>query len=377
MKMSILPRFFLLVLSVSGMVVRAETETTIFPIADTDIARYVESRRARRAIDMDNIVRRYIKRKYLHDEKRFNNFLWRCSAGTQRTTMVDESRGLYPERGLVTIGSGGERCVVVYASFDTKPGGDRTYAQCVEKIIASLENVGFNGHLYYRKGGYPEPEGWELEYADVPYAFKIWMFKEAYELGFSSCLWIDSVDMANRPVDPLFEIIEKQGAFFITYPSIRAGRQSEDFYLFFDRYVFPEVQQVLENFVGTPIRHCIWANLFGLKMGDERVRSFIDRYDMLVKRRIPFYSGAPEEIVFSALCSLPEFNPWVICLRTAVANVETEITKARRAKYYFSRLCLERPELDSVVRSLKGPVVFEQKLRSQGRRRRKKMDRYE
>ncbi|MCY3974933.1 MAG: hypothetical protein OXF02_05255 [Simkaniaceae bacterium] len=310
---------------------------------------------------MSEIIRKQIGPKYPHDGDVYDNLLERCSTGTRRTTMINEGRGLYPERGLAKVGTGGTRCVVTYGSFDPDWGG-RTYAHCIEKMITSLENVGFDGFLYYRKGGYPESEGWELECADVPYAFKVWMLKEARDLGFSSCLWADAVFVANRSIDPLFDIVERKGALFIN----KGKKSKRRFKRALDRAVPPQTRRLLENFTGDRVCREVYGGLFGLKMDGERARSFLEKYDALVRMRLPFYSRFPEEVVFAALCSTPEFGPWTIDLPKWFVLVESDVSEAQRSARYFSRLCPEQPELDHVVKSLEGPVIREQpeKLRS-------------
>ena len=325
----------------------ARADVRLFPVSAKDTARYTASQQLRRELDsgMAGIVRDLIHPKYLNDPEVFGDFLGRCSTGTARTTMIDEERGLYPERGLVKLGRGGDRCIVTYGSFD--PKGGRTYAHCIEKMITSLKNTEFDGYLYYRKGGYPEPEGWELGYADLSYAFKPAMLKEAHALGFSSCLWIDAPFMANKSPDHLFRLIEREGGVFNL--GLVRGRGHKRFEYELDRFCFPRTVSVIEEFVGSRIDLKITANVFGLRMNDERSRIFLEKYDEMVRMRSPFYSCFPEEFVLSALLSLPMFRSWPVQLPFVLGVDCDESLMERRGEFYFSRLLVDRPDLDFCV----------------------------
>ncbi|MCY3975221.1 MAG: hypothetical protein OXF02_06765 [Simkaniaceae bacterium] len=249
------------------------------------------------------LVGTLIRPEHLNDPDVFGRFVKRISTGTGRTTMLNEAAGPYPERGLITIGTGGNRCTVTFGSYDPDhflckapeiPKGleshseFRTYAHCIDLMATSPENTGFNGYPYYRKGGYPMPEGWELEYADVPYAFKMWMLKEAHLAGFSSCLWMDSVFMANKSVDPIFDIA-------------RPGRELERH---FERFGLPRSRSEAEKCTGCKIGHTIWARVFGLITGTQLTDDFTRIYDEPVKGRLGFYGCFPEGLVFASLTSL-------------------------------------------------------------------------
>ncbi|MCY3974569.1 MAG: hypothetical protein OXF02_03380 [Simkaniaceae bacterium] len=353
-----------------SVALRAHTEATIFPVTQEEKACYLVSQEKRRMMDMEPVVRALIRPEYLCNEVVFGDFLGRVSTGTQRTTMIDESRGLYPERGLIRIGSGGNRCVVTYGSFDPvescredlHPDWDgRTYAHCIDKMVKSLENKGFNGYLYYRKGGYPQPEGWELGYADVPYAFKVWMLKEARDLGLFSCMWVDSVFVANRSVDPLFDIIEERGGFFIEAP-VNAELVG--------RYIFDETVNLLEDFTGERINNEVAGGLFGLQMDNDLVRAFLKKYDEVAKARRPFYSCSCDQAVFSALCHMPMFSHWRVGAINLpwVIGAEDDVPWATRSSYYFTRLVIDRTQLDHVVKSLNGPVISKRKRNPRARK---------
>lgn len=55
-----------------------------------------------------------------------------------------------------------------------------------------------------------EPPG-SPSHADVPYAFKTWALRQARDRGAKTLLWLDASMFAVRPLEPLFEQIERDG----------------------------------------------------------------------------------------------------------------------------------------------------------------------
>ena len=53
-------------------------------------------------------------------------------------------------------------------------------------------------------------------HADAPYGFKLYAVAEALAQGCSSLLWLDAPCVADRPLDPVFERIERDGHCFVT-----------------------------------------------------------------------------------------------------------------------------------------------------------------
>lgn len=283
-----------------GVDLLADMERTIFPHTEEELARYVVSQQQRREMNMEPVVRTLGKPRHLCNKSVYEEFLRRCSTGIWRTTMLNEQLGFYPERGLIRIGSGGPRCVVTYGSFDMI--GATTYAHHIDRMAKSLEENNFDGNLYYRKGGYPQPEGWELDYADVPYAFKVWMLKEAHSLGFPSCMWLDSVLTAKGSIDPLFEIIEQKGALFVR--AFGLTKDPKAFAEQMDMIIFPESLSALQECVGVPVKTHITGCVFGLRMDSGYTTVFQEIYDKLVKMRLPFYSRFPTSVCLG-LYALP------------------------------------------------------------------------
>ena len=101
------------------------------------------------------------------------SFYFRCSRGAKQTLI-----GENPVKSLQKIGGGGDRCIVCHVSQD------KDSFELLRSIPIHLEKTGFNGYFYSSIGGFPNPSGIELQYAGVPYAFKIFTMMEANILGF-------------------------------------------------------------------------------------------------------------------------------------------------------------------------------------------------
>lgn len=134
-----------------------------------------------------------------------NHFMGRLIAGANL-----KFTGPKREKRVVKINKGGDRCVVCYLDLCGRRNPD-----LIELIRRQLEWTGFNGHFYYRIGGFPAPHHYELKYAATPYSFKIFLMEEAHLLGFSKVLWIDSRMIPIRSIEPLFDKLKRKRCFFL------------------------------------------------------------------------------------------------------------------------------------------------------------------
>lgn len=85
------------------------------------------------------------------------------------------------------------------------------YPRGQDRLKKSLETVGFTGSFI----GWRDcvPAGCP-PHSVIPDAFKSYAFQEAIRRGHTSVLWLDASVWAVKPVDPLFEIIEREGHLF-------------------------------------------------------------------------------------------------------------------------------------------------------------------
>lgn len=258
------------------------------------------------------------------------DFYNRSSRGLSQI-LIDEERGFFPLQNLEKIGNGGDNCFVCCVPF----GNNRSFL--LDKIINELKTTGFNGYFYYRKGGFPNPTGKEIQYAGVPYCFKIFMMLEASKLGFNKVMWIDAACMPLRDPTPLFEWLDQQGSLcygWHPYPSAWI-------------YILPSTWQLLKGLTGTNVladRH-LTTRIFGLKMDTILAEKLINEYYKFVELGTPFLSCFPEEFVLSSIMgksdysSQWEYYPYDI-LRGADEPDDTEekIQERRDQGYFFYHL---------------------------------------
>ncbi len=286
--------YFLLFLFVTFQL-HANPFTISFPAKEElTAADYIEVQNQLRAIDIVPLL----KQLYVPDRGNFffDGFLGRCSRGIKRV-LIDPKKGLYPVTRLEKIGMGSDLCIVSCAPYD----GVRS--KNLARIPDALRATGFNGYFYYRLGGFPNPTGREIQYAGVPYCFKIFMMLEAQQLGFDKVLWIDSSCLPIQDPSPLFQWLDQTGIYYVTRFSASTNRQ----------FLFPETVRLLKELTGVDVEQVrrVSAGIFGLKMDTLEAKSFIEEYYRMVELGTPFLSGAPEEFVFSALIEKAHIASWL------------------------------------------------------------------
>lgn len=203
--------------------------------------------------------------------------------------LVDEEKGFLPEIIFEKIGNGGDNCVVSYASYN------RSYPQLLKDILPALIASGFNGYFYARIGGYPTPTGVEAKYAGTPYGFKIPLIIEAFELGFKNVLYLDSACLPLVNPTPVFNLIDKNGCFFV------GGRTCYD--NDWVRYFFPKAKQYLMTMYARDplLEKQISGSIIGFKKGSSETRQFIEEYYRVLALGDPFMSELSEMFVFASI----------------------------------------------------------------------------
>ena len=220
----------------------------------------------------------------------WDQFYFRCSRGAKQTLA-----NYKPIQSLLKIGRGGDRCIVCHVSQD------KDYPYLLASIPEHLEKIGFDGYFYSSIGGYPNPTGKEIQYAGVPYAFKIFTLMEAHTLGFAKVMWLDATVLPIADLTPLFELIETSGALFFEEAQERHVH-----------YIFPRTQKILEELTGVNILKVpsVRGLAFGMDMDHLLTKKFLSQYLEMVEIGWPFCSGYPEEFVLSALLNQETFKPF-------------------------------------------------------------------
>lgn len=222
----------------------------------------------------------------------FEDFENRCTKGAKQV-LIDVEKKLLPIQKLEKIGLGSDMCIVSYSSYN------KNYPDFVKSIPEALRETGFNGYVYYRIGGYPHPTGLEARFAAVPYAFKILMMLEAYQMGFSKVIWLDTVVVPLNDPSPLFDILNTEDSYFYGYIGNQNGA-----------YVLPATLKVLKELTGTDIltQNHVYGPIIGLKMNAKIVQDFIKTFYKMVAKGTPFVSCAPEEFVYTAIFGQPGYE---------------------------------------------------------------------
>ncbi len=199
-------------------------------------------------------------------------------------TLINPEKNQFPLQKLVKIGKGSDNCIVCYASFNGR------YVDLIQNLPQKLETLGFNGYVYYRIGGFPNPTGKEIQYCAVPYCFKIFAMLEAHQMGFTKVLWIDSAFFPLKDPTPLFDWIEKEGSFLKLHES-------------FTKYILPKTVEYIQSITGVDVlkSRYVSAQILGFDFSKPKTKEFIDKYYELVELGLPFFSCFPEEYVFTAI----------------------------------------------------------------------------
>ncbi|MBS0627461.1 MAG: hypothetical protein JSS09_04545 [Verrucomicrobia bacterium] len=209
-------------------------------------------------------------------------------------TLIDPEKNFFPCQELIKIGKGGDNCIVCYATFNGK------YVDLIKNLPKELEKLGFNGYVFYRIGGFPNPSGKEIRYCGIPYCFKIFTMIEAHKMGFSKILWIDSAFLPLKDPTPLFDWIEKEGAFLKLHDS-------------FSKFILPKTVEYIQDVTGVDVlkSRYVSAQILGFDFKKPKTKEFIDKYYELVELGLPFFSCFPEEYVFTAIIGQKP-NQWKI-----------------------------------------------------------------
>ena len=119
-----------------------------------------------------------------------------------------------------------DKCIICYASFPRKDKYNiNNYSKGIKALISALKKNNFDGHFFYKIGGWPSLKKGRLKYADVPVSFKPFLFEEARDMGYKNILWLDSITIPKINLDSIFRHIENKG---VICPKL--GKMTRDYY---------------------------------------------------------------------------------------------------------------------------------------------------
>ena len=187
---------------------------------------------------------------------------------------------------LVKVNKGSSRCIVT-----TIDGSKKRNPELIFQMIKNLEAIGYDGYVYFRIGGFPNPTGKEMQYAAVPYSFKIFLMLEAKNLGFPYVLWVDARLMPLRSLDPIFSALKSNHAFLVKDKIM--SRVNFTTFSLAELEKITGINPLLNYRVATPV--------FGLDFAYPPVEKFINDYYACCESGFPFFSVFPEEHVLSTI----------------------------------------------------------------------------
>lgn len=139
------------------------------------------------------------------------------------------------------------------------------YPRGQARLLQSLDDVGFPGRRFAFQS---EAEVGAPPHRERPYAFKINALKRAHEAGCNLVVWADAACWAVKPLDPLFEYIEREGYVFY-YDGWNVAQWSTDAALQFFGITRDEAEKM----------DVVTACSFGLNLDNPTAAEFLRRWD--------------------------------------------------------------------------------------------------
>jgi hypothetical protein len=152
--------------------------------------------------------RKYLK--HCSESCRSGGMLFDYGKKSKKFRLIGETLDELPSSGKIFYNcteEDRECCIICYASFN------QNYPKGIDRIQKALKHIGFKGHFFYKKGGWPNLEGEALTLAHIPYAFKPCFFREVKNLGYKYVLWLDSSMAPLKSLDPIFQKVKEKGYF--------------------------------------------------------------------------------------------------------------------------------------------------------------------
>ncbi len=217
-------------------------------------------------------------------------------------------------------------CIVLYATYNSP------YPENVAKVIEALETIGFDGHLIYRIGGYPNVEQGSLKLITVPYAFKVAALQEAAMLGYQNILWLDSALIPLKSLEPLFDLIEEQGCFAMASGGNIQAEVNKG-YINQEAFSALKISYLESRFVP----HIIGGS-FGINVRTLAGSQFLTRFHALAEEKTAFFSDWPDEIPLSVVFYQLKLRPTGIWVHFFAKDWESPAQE-----HHFFSLSRKRP----------------------------------
>jgi hypothetical protein len=180
-----------------------------------------------------------------------------------------------------------KRCVICYASHAAGRAGERDYVRGIRTIIEALKKHNFDGHFIFYIGGWPSLKKGRLKYADVPYAFKPFMFEEMRDLGYEEVLWLDACCVPVKNLDPIFRFIKNEGLCFV---GLNRNMPWDEFNQSYPLIMpFVSVRKSYRNIV---------SQVVGINMRDSRGLQLLNAWIKTAEEKVAFLQSDQPPFVF-------------------------------------------------------------------------------
>lgn len=194
-----------------------------------------------------------------------------------------------------------ERCILLYASYNYP------YPEKARSLVFELIDMGYQGDILMRIGGFPNMDQEGLRLCHIPYAWKIAFFHEAKNLGYKQILWLDSSMHPLKDLEAVFAKIDCDG-----YLSLDSGVNLN--YGYELGYNLKDAIEALHVSVESlnQIPHVnTWAVGFNLNfpLSHEILEEWLEE----TKKVAPCITWYPEELCFSIILWKHNCRPTMHC----------------------------------------------------------------
>lgn len=195
--------------------------------------------------------------------------------------IIGEGEDQLPEQGMIAVNCSEEdreNCLITYASLNAN------FVRGVKRLVQSVQESDYKGHVLYWLGGWPNQEEGSLVLAHVPFAFKVAAFKRAQALGFKRVLWLDSSLVPTQSLNVVFDMIEQEGHFV-------CGNTHE---------IGWYINENTANYFGVPLEKTYSipscsAGIFGLDLQREVGKTILEQWYLAAHDKYAFFSARSDQ----------------------------------------------------------------------------------